>query len=110
MVKIAELDEEKKLVGYKEAETVGEGEVVVESCCDLPADGSFIWDGKKFIHNENLLPKKDKAPCSAETALYKLMKALLKAEVLHEGRNFPVECEEWLGWVDRARNKKGGKT
>lgn len=94
MKRVAVLDGDGKLVGFKTVKTPKPADLTVEDECDLPTDGSYRWDERTraFLPVGHVLKKPARPPVSQDYALYLMLRALL------DGTPIPEECRQWCGW------------
>ena len=100
MIQIAKLDKDGRLVGYKQVKKVTADHVVVPTGCDLPADGSYRWDGKAFVPRGHGYGKPPRPPVASDYAVFLMMRALL------EGKSLPAECQDYVTWYEAALAKR----
>lgn len=98
--RIAVLDDECRLVGYRLADAAGPDDVAVPFACDLPPDGSYCWnrEARQFVkagHEAMLL----RPPIGETEVVYHLAKAM---------ENPPDEVTQWLRWYERRTGRARG--
>lgn len=87
---IAKLDPQGHLVGTRRAVPT-EGDLVLPESCDLPADGSYRWDGATFHPLGHGHPTAvPRPPCSEARVLWMLVTAF--------GDKLPKEARDWAAW------------
>ncbi len=94
---IAVLDANKRLVGTTKKARPGKDDVVLPDNCDLAVDGSYKWDGKRFVPlGHGFGPVVARPPISETAVLYLLIDAL--------GDDAPHMARGWADWY--AKNLK----
>lgn len=108
MKTIAVLDNDKRLVGYKQVDRIEEEDIVVPNNCDLQATGRYRWTGREFLPCGYGFGKPIPPSTIKEKAIYLMMKALTNDTPI------PAECREWVKWYEEnvirkeEEYKKGG--
>ncbi len=100
MTQVARLNEGKYLVGYRQVKKVNESHVVVPDNCDLPVDGSYRWDGERFIPRGHGYGKPSSPPMSADYAMFLTMRALLNDKPI------PPEVQLYVTWYEENLAKR----
>ncbi len=91
--KVAKLDDDNRLIGYRSVKRLVKGHVEVPDNCDLPTDGTYRWDGEKsFVPLGHGYGKPPRPPVSSDYAMFLMMKAWVK------GSTVPAECVAWVEW------------
>lgn len=90
---VAKLDAKRCLVGTTRKAKPGKADVVLPENCDLALDGSYKWDGKKFVPLGHGFGPVVDMPVTTEAALYALIAS----------RGFEVadEASEWAAWYEK---------
>ena len=88
---IAVLDARNYLTGYKRKKTPGPLDVVVPDNCDLPANGTYKWDGRKFVPlGHGFPPVVTRPPVTSDEVMLEIIEAMgLKAR---------PKAEAWAEW------------
>ena len=73
-MKIAILDDDGRLVGYKTKKKPAESDVVVPDDCDLPADGTYKWHEEAFWPVGKGHGKPSRPPIPDHHVLYLIVK------------------------------------
>lgn len=92
MIRIAQLDGDGRLVGYRNVKKAKPTDVAVGDDCDLPADGSYKWTGRAFLPLGHGFGKPARPPVADNLALYLFMRAAM------DGTPVPDECRQWADW------------
>lgn len=92
MSRVATLDANGVLIGVRNISKPKNTDV---ECGDLPADGSYRWDGKTFIPLGFGQGKPKRPTVSRDRAIYLTFKALIA------GNPIPEECRTWCDWFER---------
>lgn len=98
--KVAKLDGDKRLVGYREVKRLTQDHVEVPDGCDLPTDGTYRWDGKSFVPLGHGYGKPPRPPVASDYAMFLMMKAWLNDSTP------PAECVAWVEWYELALAKR----
>ncbi len=91
--RVAVLDKQERLVGFKTKARTSESDVVVVEECDLPTDGSYKYDhdNHRFVPLGYGFDRPAPAPVSETRILYLLVRAM---------EDPPGEVVEWLAWYE----------
>ncbi len=88
---IAVLDERDYLVGYKRKLKPGLLDVVVPDNCDLPANGTYKWDGKRFWPlGHGFPPVVTRPPATNDEVLLEIVEGL--------GKKAGEKALAWADW------------
>lgn len=91
-MRVAVIDPKGWLVGARETDKPGKGAI---DAGDLPADGSYRWDGERFIPRGHGHGKPNKSQTGHLRATALLIRALTN------GTPIPQECRDWADWYER---------
>lgn len=64
-------------------------------CGDLPVEGTYFWDGEKFIPVGHGHGKPTRPPVDRDRAVYLMMRSVIS------GAPVPQECIDWCDWYER---------
>jgi len=101
MATVALLDDNNRLVGLKSKEQPTADDLVVDSNCDLPTDGSYKWSAEQtcFVPlGHGFGPVSSRPPISNMRALY------LVAQCLAD--DIPQEVRDWMDWYEQNLQKR----
>ncbi len=88
---IAVLDAKQYLVGYKRKIKPGPLDVVVPDGCDLPADGTYKYDGKRFVPlGHGFPPVVTRPPATMDEVVLEIIAAL--------GNKSGPKARAWADW------------
>jgi hypothetical protein len=88
---IAVLDQKRRLVGYKRQVKVGPLDVVVPDNCDLPANGTYKWDGKRFVPlGHGFAPVVTRPPATIDEVMLEIIEG--------QGRKAGPKATAWADW------------
>lgn len=98
---IAVLDSMKVLVGFEKVSKVKEGQVEVPIDCDLDTNEKYRYDEptKSFIPRGMMVGKPPRCQVTQESAVFLLMKALVRGEPI------PQECTDYVKWYEENIKK-----
>ena len=101
-VKVALLDDNSLLVGYRTVENPQATDVTVPVDCDLPADGTYRWDAPtaQFIPLGHGHGKPVLSPLTTEMALRRLIE-------LTPGADGDPTLRGWADWYDTLLRRTG---
>ena len=94
-MRVAILDDNKVLIGAADA-APGDDNPYHIPCGDLPTDGTYFWDGEKFMPVGRGRGKPLNPPVDSGRANYLLMRAVIN------GTPIPQECIDWCAWYERT--------
>ena len=94
---IAVLDKFNVLIGFEKVSVVKDGDVEVPENCDLDVNEKYRWDvnRKTFIPRGLLVGKIKSPPVPQETAIFLMMRALVKNEPI------PEQCGKYVEWYEK---------
>ncbi len=88
---IAVLDAKSYLVGYKRKIRQGPLDVVVPDGCDLPTDGTYKWDGKRFVPlGHGFAPIVSRPPATMDEVMLETIEAM--------GEKAGPKARAWADW------------
>ncbi len=88
---IAVLDEKNYLVGYKRKMKPGPLDVVVPDNCDLPANSTYKWDGKRFHPlGFDFPPVVTRPPATHDEVMLEIIEGL--------GKKAGEKARAWADW------------
>jgi len=92
-MRVAILDDNKVLIGAADQSSVTSDDI---DAGDLPTDGTYFWDGEKFMPVGRGRGKPLNPPVDSGRANYLLMRAVIN------GTPIPQECIDWCAWYERT--------
>lgn len=95
MAKIAVLDKNNCLVGYKKKAKPSKTDVVVDDNCDLPVDGTYYWlaADAAFFPVGRGFGKPKRPPHTDHHTMYLIAKTLIDT--------MPQEVKDWVDWYEQ---------
>ena len=93
-MRVAVLDEKGLMIGAYDA-APGDDATDLINAGDLPADGSYRWDGQTFIPMGHGHGKPTRRTVGSDKAVYLFMRAMI------DGTPIPQECADWCTWYER---------
>lgn len=91
-MRVAVLDPRKRLINTRTVKSAKPDDI---DAGDLPADGSYWWNGQTFIPVGFGAGKPQRPEVDRDRAVYLMMRAML------DGTPVPHECRAWCDWYAR---------